>query len=191
MNPVQRKCESFGPSHAGHSVNNGFIGEWFTTAGDPAHRDLARRGTYFLNIFQLTVAYFASQSNCMRILRRSLAAVEVTLVLPAVLFMSALFLRSIQPTEFQPAHTAQQIVDWYAGRPHLGLWVLLIALPMMVVTVGLAWLARSWRNDADLRDSALKLLMIFRSQTSALIVFAATSVAMTILAIVALHVLTD
>jgi hypothetical protein len=139
----------------------------------------------------LTAPYFAMQSIEMKVLRRSLAAVEVTLILPAVLFMTALFLRSIQPTEFQPSHSAQQIVDWYAGRPHLGLWVLLIALPMMVVTIGVVWLTRTWSNDADLRDSAIKLLMIFRSQGSALIVFATTSLATAILAIVALHVLTD
>ena len=62
---------------------------------------------------------------------------------------------------------------------------------MTVVTMGVVWLTRTWRNDADLRDSAIKLLMIFRSQGSALIVFATTSLATAILAIVALHVLTD
>ena len=127
----------------------------------------------------------------MKAFRSSLAAVEVTLLFPAVLFMTALFLRSIQPTQFEPSHTAQQIIDWYAARPHLGLWVLLIALPMMVVAIGLAWLARSWRNDADLRDSTMKLAMIIRRQASSMIVFAATSVATVILAIVALHVLSD
>jgi hypothetical protein len=127
----------------------------------------------------------------MKILRRSLAALEVALLIPAALFMTALFLRSIQPTQFQPSHASQQIVDWFAARPHLGLWVLLIALPMMVVAIGLSWLARAWRNDAVLRDSARRLLIISRSQASALIVFVATSAAMTILAIVALHVLTD
>jgi hypothetical protein len=130
-------------------------------------------------------------SKRMKILRRSLAALEVTLLFPAMLFMTALFLRSIQPTQLQPSHACQQIVDWYAARPHLGLWVLLIALPMVVFAIGMSWLVRTWHNDGALRDSALKVLTVCRSQASALIVLAATSSAMAILAIVTLHVLTD
>ena len=66
----------------------------------------------------------------MKTIHRSVAALELLLVFPAVLFMTALFARNVQPPQYEPAHTAQQIVDWYAARPHIGLWVLLIALPL-------------------------------------------------------------
>ena len=123
--------------------------------------------------------------------RRFLAAFEIMLIFPAALFMTALLLRSIQPVQFQPARTAQQVVDWYAARPHVGLWLLLIALPLLVAATGLAWLTRTWQRDQAFRDSAATLLTIVRSQASALTVAATTSVAAMILAIVAFHMLTN
>ena len=127
----------------------------------------------------------------MKLLRRSLAALELTLLFPAVLFMTALFLRSIQPTQFQPSYAAQQIVDWYAARPHLGLWILLIALPLLVLSTGLAWLAHQWRNNNDLRQAARTLITILRSHASAMLVAVASLVSAGILAVVAMHLLTD
>lgn len=127
----------------------------------------------------------------MKLLLRSVAALEITLVLPAVLFMAALFLRSIQPVQYQPAHLAQQIVDWYAARPHLGLWILLIALPLLVTVTGITFLLRAWTRDNSFRASAISLFAILRAHASALIMLAATSIALIILAIVGFHVLTN
>ena len=78
----------------------------------------------------------------MKTILRSVAVLELLFVFPAVLFMTALFARSIQPLQYEPAHAAQRIVDWYAVRPHVGLWVLLIALPLAVVAIGSATLMR-------------------------------------------------
>ena len=127
----------------------------------------------------------------MNLLRRFLAAFEIALILPAALFMTALFLRSIQPTQFQPSRAAQQIVDWYAARPHLGLWILLIALPLVVLITGIACLTHQWRSNNEMRQATRTLLSILRSHASALLVAGASVVSASILAIVALHLITD
>lgn len=127
----------------------------------------------------------------MKTILRSVALVELLFVLPAVLFMTALFARNIQPLQYEPAHTAQRIVDWYAARPHVGLWVLLIALPLAVVVIGSATLIREWHRNRDLRDATMRALGIIRLQADSLLIAGATAVAFMILAIVGLHVLTD
>jgi hypothetical protein len=127
----------------------------------------------------------------MKTILRSVALVELLFVFPAVLFMTALFARSIQPLQYEPAHSAQRIVDWYAARPHVGLWILLIALPVAVVVIGSATLVREWRRYQDLRDATTKVIGIIRLQAPSLLIAGATAMACVILAIVALHVLTD
>lgn len=131
------------------------------------------------------------QSEFMKTILRSIAALELLFVLPAVLFLTAVFARSIQPLQYEPAHTAQQIVNWYAARPHIGLWVLLIALPLAVVVIGTSSLIREWQRNSELRDSTMKTIESVRTQVPAITIAAATAMASGILAIVALHVLTD
>ena len=127
----------------------------------------------------------------MKTILRSVAALELLFVFPAVLFMTALFARNIQPPQYEPAHTAQRIVNWYAARPHIGLWVLLIALPLGVVVIGSATLMREWHRNQELRDATLRTIGLVRSQAASLLIAGATAMAGGILAIVALHVLTD
>jgi len=127
----------------------------------------------------------------MKTILRSVAALELLFVFPAALFMIALFARSIQPLQLEPAHTAQRIVDWYAARPHIGLWILLIALPLTVVGIGSATLTREWRRNQELQDAALKAIGILRSQAASVLIAGATAMAAGILAIVAFHVLSD
>ncbi|MFY9550317.1 MAG: hypothetical protein WAU32_04140 [Thermoanaerobaculia bacterium] len=124
-------------------------------------------------------------------IKRTIAATELLLILPAVLFMTALFVRNVQPPEYEPAHTAERIVTWYAVRPRVGLWVLLMALPLAVLVIGCATLLRSWNHDAELRQAARRALAAMRSHLATLIVAAATLIAVGVLAIVALHSLTD
>lgn len=121
----------------------------------------------------------------------ALAAAEVLLVFPAVLFMTALFVRDVQPQQYEPAHSAQRIVDWYAASPHLGLWVLLIAMPLAVSGIGGITLLRAWKRDAQLRLAATQVLTTLRAQFAALLIALSTLAAAGILAIVALHVMTD
>ncbi len=127
----------------------------------------------------------------MRTIKRTIAATELLLVFPATLFMTALFVRNIQPTEYEPAHTAQRLVDWFSARPHLGLDVFLIALPFAAFVIGGATVLRSWRSDAEFRQAALETLAAVRAHLATLLIAGATVMAGGILAIVALHMITE
>jgi hypothetical protein len=123
--------------------------------------------------------------------RRIVAATELLLIFPATLFMTALFVRDIQPQQFEPAHTAQRIVTWYSERPHVGLWLLLMALPLSVLIIGCATLLPGWNRDAQLRRDARQALAAARAHLATLFVAVATLMAGGVLAIVAVHALTD
>jgi hypothetical protein len=127
----------------------------------------------------------------MKTIKPSVVAAELLLIFPATLFMGALVVRSLQPQQYEPARTAQQIVNWYAARPHLGLWVLLIALPLTVLGTGCITLLRSWRENAELRQQARQTFAAIRINLATLFVAAATIAAGAVLAIVALHMMTD
>jgi hypothetical protein len=123
--------------------------------------------------------------------RRSLAVLELALISPASLFMTALFLRELQPIQYEPAHTAQRVVTWFAERPRLGLGVLLIALPLCALVTGCAVLLRGWSEDVELRRASREALAAVRAHLAMLFVALATLTAAGILAIVAVHALTD
>ena len=127
----------------------------------------------------------------MNTIKRTIAATELLLVFPAALFMTALFVRDIQPTQYEPAHTAQRLVEWFSARPHLGLDVFLIALPFAAFVIGCATVLRSWRSDAELRQTALETLAAVRAHLATLLIAGATLMAGGILAIVAVHMITD
>lgn len=127
----------------------------------------------------------------MRLPKRTIATAELLLVFPAALFMTALFVRNLQPQQYEPAHTAQQIVTWYAARPHIALWGFLITLPLAVLIAGCGTLLRGWRSDVELRQAARRTLADIRAHLAMLLVAGATLAAGGILAIVALHLLTD
>lgn len=121
-----------------------------------------------------------------------LSIFKLLLIFPAVLFMTALFLRNVQPEPYQPAHTAQMIVNWVSKGPvWLVLWVLLMALPLAVLVIGAATLLRSWKSDAELRQAARQMFGIARAHLATQLIAAATLTAGAILAIVALHTITD
>lgn len=123
-------------------------------------------------------------------MRRIIAATELLLISPAALFMAALLVRRLQPLQHEPAHTAQQIVMWYAVRPWT-LWVLLIALPLAVLATGCATLLRSWNDEVELRHAARQLLAASHADLPTQFVTAATLAAGGVLAIVAVHMLAN
>jgi hypothetical protein len=127
----------------------------------------------------------------MKTIQRSLAALELLLVFPAVLFMTSLVARSIQPQQYEPALTAERIVDWYATHPPIGLFLLLIALPLAVLAIGTATLLREWRRNEAMRTAARQTFAFIRAYASTLLIAATTATAVGILAIVALHIATD
>jgi hypothetical protein len=127
----------------------------------------------------------------MNITKRAIAATELLLIFPAALFMTALFVRNLQPLQYEPAHTAQRIVTWYAARPRIGLWGLLIALPLAVLVTGCGTLLSRWSDEVELRQATRQTLAAIRAHLATLLVAGATVAAGAILAIVALHMLTD
>ena len=127
----------------------------------------------------------------MRLLKYTIATVELLLIFPAALFMTALFVRNLQPLQYEPAHTAQQIVAWYAARTRIGLWLFLIALPLTVLVTGGGMLLNRWSTESDLREAARRTMSILGAHFATLLIAGATLVSGGILAIVALHLLTD
>jgi hypothetical protein len=125
------------------------------------------------------------------LIKRSIATLELLLIFPASLFMLSLFLRDVQPVPCQPAQAARDIVNWFAARQVIGLQLFLIALPFTALILGVAFTLRTWRNDPRLRQLALDAISTVRAYASFLLIAAATLLAGSILAIVALHVLTD
>jgi hypothetical protein len=113
---------------------------------------------------------------------RIIAVIDLVLILPGMLFLGAVGFRAFQPVQFEPAHTAQLIVDWYAGKVWT-LWVLLVSLPLVALVLGCASLA--W-NRIDPKQSQTP------HWNGATIANAAeTLVAFVILVIVALHILAN
>jgi len=115
---------------------------------------------------------------------RLIAAMELALIAPAAIFMTALFVRNLNPLEAEPA---QRLVMWYAGRMWT-LWVLLLALPFTVLVVGCATLRHAWKCDLE---SARQSLAVIRTHSATLVVLATTLAAAGILAIVVLHMLAN
>jgi ABC-type Fe3+ transport system permease subunit len=127
----------------------------------------------------------------MKMTLRPLAAAEMLLVAPAALFMTALFVRNLQPEQYEPAHTAARFVALFASSTRIGLWLLLIALPLLVLVIGSVVLARAWGADSELRHAAHQAVAAVRAHLAAFFIACATASAFVILAIVALHLITD
>jgi hypothetical protein len=121
---------------------------------------------------------------------RLLATAELLLVSPAVLFMSALIVRVVQPIEYEPAHTAERLLTWYAGR-RWTLWVLLLGLPLVALVSGCATLLYGWNHDLAVSQTVKQSLQIVRSHVAMCLIAAATLGAGGILAIVVLHMLAN
>ena len=122
---------------------------------------------------------------------RTLATLELVLIVPATLFMTALVVRSLQPQQYEPSRTAQRILDWYAGQTHIGLWLFLIAFPLAVLVIGCVSLARAWRSDPALRQMTLECAGAIRRYFALFVVALATATSAAILGIVFLHMITD
>src|SRR5208283_5111384 len=112
---------------------------------------------------------------------RVIAALQLALLSPAALFMTALVVRNLGPLQDEPAHAAQRIVMLYAGRVWT-LWVLLLALPFAVLITGCATLLRGWKSDAELSNAARQSLAETLAHPARLLVAATTLTAAGILA---------
>lgn len=105
--------------------------------------------------------------------------------------MTALFVRNLQPAQYEPARSAQAVVNWYAMRPHVGLWLLLILLPLVVLVSGAVAILHKWNGEAEVRQAGRQVLSVLRNHWTTLLTAGATSAAGLILTIVALHMITE
>jgi hypothetical protein len=112
---------------------------------------------------------------------------QLVLILPTALFMAALVLRNVAPLQYEPAHTAQQIVMWYAGRLWT-LWVLLFTLPCIVLVIGCV--ALRTRNRDTEQHSAPGSVASTRPHWLVRLLYVTTGASAGVLAIVVFHVLT-
>jgi hypothetical protein len=126
----------------------------------------------------------------MKTWKRLAPAAQLFLIFPAVLFMGALVVRNLSPLQDEPAHSAQQIVMWFAGRMWT-LWVLLIVLPLGVLVTGCVTFGHNWRGDASLLQGAKGTLAVIRANGAMLVVASLTVTAGVILMIVVLHMLAN
>jgi len=117
---------------------------------------------------------------------RIIAIFELFLVFPAALFMVALFLREVQPL----AQTGR-LVEWFSHHVVLGLYVFLIAMPLAALVIGGAIVLRSWRSDAEFRRAAFEVFTAARAHLASLLIAGATLMAGGILALVAMHLITE
>ena len=126
----------------------------------------------------------------MRARERLVAAAQLFLMFPALLFMGSLVVRNLSALQDGTAHAVQQIVMWYAERMWT-LWVLLIALPLGVLVTGCITFARNWSRGAGLPQFAKQALAMIRANGEMLVVAVLTLIAGAILVIVALHMLAN
>jgi hypothetical protein len=113
------------------------------------------------------------------------ALLEFVLLFPATVFMVALVIRNL------PLHGmtkgAQWIVMWYAGRQWT-LWLLLLALPFVVLITGCLML---FRGRVAAPNTAQQPLALIRTQPAVGFIAVLTLSAAGILAIVVLHMLAN
>ena len=122
----------------------------------------------------------------MKTIKPTLAIIETLLVFPAALFLIALFLREVQPL----AQTGR-LVDWFSHHVVLGLYVFLVAMPLAAFIAGSAMVLRTWRSDAEFRRAAQEIFNTARAHAASLLIAGATLMAGSILAIVAMHMITE
>jgi hypothetical protein len=111
----------------------------------------------------------------MRALIRVVAALELALILPAGLFLSAVLVGAGDRTQYELTRLAQRIVAWYSARMWT-LWILLLALPLTALVTGGGTLLRGWNVGAG---------------PTMLVIAATTLAAAGILVIVVLHMLAN
>jgi hypothetical protein len=116
-----------------------------------------------------------------------IAALALALVCPAVLFVTALFLRQVPPPESEPARTAERIVTWYAAHPQLALWVLLLLLPLSAFVLGSATLLQTWGDNPHLRDYAWRALAAIPAHWPAMSVGGATLLSAALVVMITAH----
>ena len=116
-----------------------------------------------------------------------IAALAVALLCPAVLFVTALFLRQVLPLDSEPARSAERIVTWYAAHPQLALWVLLLLLPLSAFVLGSAALLRTWGDNPQLRQYTWRALTEIPEHWPAMSIGGATLLSAALVVMITAH----
>jgi hypothetical protein len=114
------------------------------------------------------------------------------MVLPATVLLAAAALRMLQPRQYEPARTSWIIFEWTMTHvSRVGAAVLFIGMPGVVFAAGCGVLLQNWRKDQALRHDVTTSFAVLRRHFAFGLLAAAVLVAGTILAVVAIHVVTD
>ena len=116
-----------------------------------------------------------------------IAAWALALVCPALVFVTALFLRQVQQLESEPARTAERIVTWFAAHPQFGLWVVLLLLPLSAFILGSGALLRTWGENPQLRDYTWRALWAIPAHWPAVSIGGATLLSAGVLTMITAH----
>lgn len=116
----------------------------------------------------------------MRTLTRLTATIQLALIFPAALFLTAVLVGAGSATQYDLGHVAGQIVAWYAARMWT-LWLLLLALPLAALVTGCRALLRRWNPDDGPARRSLA------APVATLFVAGMTLLSAGILAVVVLH----
>ncbi len=117
---------------------------------------------------------------------------EWLMVLPATVFFAAAALRLLQPQQYEPARTSAILFEWTATHvSRLGAVIVFLGMPGVVVLTGCAMLLRKWRKDPGLRQDTAVMFAVLRRRLAIVLSTAAVLLAGTILAAVAVHIVTD
>jgi hypothetical protein len=127
----------------------------------------------------------------MRTLTRLVAAIQLLLIFPAALFLTAVLVGLGDPPQYDLARIAQRVAMWYGGLGKVGLWGLLITLPFMVLISGCVTLLRSWNDEAELQHATRPSLAMIPAPVATLLVAGTTMTSAGILAVVVLHMLAN
>jgi len=123
-------------------------------------------------------------------MKRTLAVTHLLLISPAVLFLVAVIVQRLQPSQKELALTAQHIVMWYAQRMWT-LWILLLALPLSVLISGCISLLRDSSGRAQVASLPQKALAPLHPVGARTSVAVTTVTAAAIVGIVVLHMLAN
>ena len=118
-----------------------------------------------------------------------IAAWALVLVGPAVLFVTALFMRRVPPPGSEPARTAERVLAWYAAHPQLALWGFLFFLPLASFLLGLAGLLRTWGDNPKLQYFAWRALEAIPEHWPAVSIGGATLLAAGVLVMITSHLM--
>ena len=126
----------------------------------------------------------------MRTLIRVVTGMQLALIFPAILFLTAVLVGAGDPPQYELARVAQRIVTWYSARMWT-LWLLLLILPLAVLAAGCVTLSGSWNRAVELPVAARPAPAMLPAPVATLFVAGTTFTSAGVLAVVVLHMLAN